>query len=86
MRAVNKNEIARAEREGRTPEPFPIISPHILRHTFCTRFCEQEKDIKMIQTIMGHSDIAITMNVYNDVNRERSEHSMQALESKIRLC
>ena len=82
----NKNEIARAEREGRTPEPFPIISPHILRHTFCTRFCEQEKDIKVIQTIMGHSDIAITMNVYNDVNRERSEHSMQALEGKIRLC
>lgn len=40
----------------------------------------------MIQTIMGHSDIAITMNVYNDVNRERSEHSMQALEGKIRLC
>ena len=47
-------------------EPLRIrdFSVHNLRHTFCTRFCENETNLKVIQEIMGHSDISTTMNIY----------------------
>ena len=31
--------------------------------TFCTRFCENEHNIKLIQDIMGHADISTTINI-----------------------
>ena len=43
---------------------MPIITPHILRHTFCTRLCERETNLKVIQSIMGHKDIQTTMDIY----------------------
>lgn len=47
-----------------------IISPHILRHTFCTRLCEVETNIKVIQELMGHSDYQITMRVYAEAQSD----------------
>ena len=43
---------------------MPIITPHSLRHTFCTRLCERETNLKVIQSIMGHKDIQTTMDIY----------------------
>lgn len=59
---------------------LPDFTPHILRHTFCTRMAEQGMDIKVLQTIMGHKNIAITMQVYNHVNSERARQEMKRLE------
>lgn len=46
----------------------PTISNHILRHTFTTRLNESDLNIKVIQTILGHSDISTTMDIYTDVS------------------
>jgi len=48
------------------------ISAHTLRHTGCTRDAEDGMDIKVLQYLMGHSNIQITNNVYNHVNEERA--------------
>ena len=61
--SYNDQERARAEEEGQKPELLPKFSAHILRHTFCTRFCENESNIKVIQEIMGHHDIKTTMDI-----------------------
>mgnify|MGYP000842614751 CR=1 FL=1 len=53
-----------AEKEKREPLLIRDFSVHNLRHTFCTRFCENETNLKVIQEIMGHSDISTTMNIY----------------------
>ena len=53
--------------------------------TFCTRFCENEKDLKVIQEIMGHADITTTMNIYNEATKERKVASFVNLEGKIRV-
>lgn len=45
----------------------PRISAHILRHTDCTRMAERERDVKVLQYIMGHANIAVTMEVYNHI-------------------
>ena len=81
----NKEETASAALEGRTPVLVPHFSAHILRHTFCTRFCENETNLKMIQSIMGHSDIRTTMNIYAEAMEEQKRQSMKSLEGKIRI-
>lgn len=81
VKAYNKVEIARAEKEHREPELLPHISPHILRHTFCTRCAESGMDVKVLQTIMGHSSIAVTMEVYNHVDEVRVQNEMKKLEN-----
>ena len=53
----NRDEAFAAKKEGREPCFLPKISPHILRHTFCTRMCENESNIKLIQDVMGHKNI-----------------------------
>ena len=41
-------------------------TPHVLRHTFCTRCIAAGMDIKTVQYLMGHSDASTTLNVYAD--------------------
>ena len=84
--ACNEQEIERAKKEHRQPVLIPHFSVHNLRHTFCTRFCENETDLKIIQEIMGHSDITTTMNIYNEATKERKQESFARLEGKIKIC
>ena len=60
---------------------LPDFSPHTLRHTFCTRMAENGMDIKVLQEIMGHKTIAVTMQVYNHVSFERAQKVMQEVEN-----
>lgn len=55
------------------------ITPHILRHTFCTRLASQNMNPKSLQYIMGHSNINITMNLYAHVSIERLKKELQDL-------
>ena len=49
-------------------EQMPKISPHVLRHTFCTRLASKNINPKSLQYIMGHADINITLNLYSHVS------------------
>lgn len=40
---------------------LPHISPHILRHTLCTRMAEAGIDIKVVQNYLGQTDIRTTI-------------------------
>lgn len=84
--ACNDQEVEQAKKEHRQPVLIPHFSVHNLRHTFCTRFCENETDLKIIQEIMGHSDITTTMNIYNEATKERKQESFARLEGKIKIC
>lgn len=79
----NKEEAAKAEEENRDPVLLPHFSCHHLRHTFCTRFCENETNLKVIQEIMGHADISTTMDVYAEATQEKKKASMTALQSAL---
>ena len=82
----NRKEEAAALVEDREAVLLPHFSAHNLRHTFCTRFCENETNIKMIQDIMGHADISTTMNIYAEATEEKKRQTMKNLEGKIRIC
>ena len=79
----NKEEESKAKEENRDPVLLPKFSCHILRHTFCTRFCENETNLKVIQEIMGHADISTTMDVYAEATQEKKKESMTSLQSAL---
>ena len=49
-------------------DQLPKVTPHVLRHTFCTHLANKNINPKSLQYIMGHSDINITMNLYAHVS------------------
>ena len=56
--------------EGRTP------SFHDLRHTFATVAIAAGSDVKSVASILGHSDVAMTLNVYANADKSAKERAM----------
>lgn len=75
----NAEEEVKAKKEKREPVMIPRFSCHIFRHTFASRFCENETNIKVIQEVMGHADVSTTMNIYAEVNNEVTRESIENL-------
>lgn len=47
---------------------FPRVTPHVLRHTFCTNMQRAGIDVKSLQYLMGHSNVSVTLDVYTHVD------------------
>lgn len=84
-RDYNEQELNKADKEKRKPVLLPPFSCHNLRHTFATRYCENETNLKVIQEILGHKDIATTMDVYAEATKDAKVKSFAGLEGKIRI-
>ena len=71
------DEAAAAAAEGRTPRTFRKFHPHTLRHTFATRCFEKEMEPKVVQKLMGHSNISITLNIYTHVLESKMDSELE---------
>jgi len=83
VETYNAEEQLEAKREKREPELLPDFSCHVLRHTFATRLCETETNLKVIQSIMGHKNIQTTMDIYAECTRQKKEESFDNLAVKL---
>ena len=60
-------------------EQLPNITPHILRHTFCTKLAQMNMNPKNLQYIMGHSSITITLDLYAHASEVGANKEMRRL-------
>lgn len=77
----NAYEEVKAKREGREPVMIPRFSCHITRHSFCTRLCENETNVKVIQSVMGHKDIQTTLDIYAEVSERKKKEVFKNLNN-----
>ncbi|GEA15567.1 site-specific integrase [Moorella sp. E308F] len=65
---------------------LPPINPHALRHTFATRLLEADEHPKVVQDLLGHSQISLTLDTYShasmDLKRRAAEKLDKILEVK----
>ena len=79
----NRDEKLMEQSDGKTPLYLPVFSPHILRHTFCTRLYELEPNLKVVQEVMGHKDYKTTMDIYNEATAQKKQQSFDSFNGKM---
>lgn len=55
---------------------MPCITPHVCRHTFCSKMAKSGMNPKTLQYIMGHSDISVTLNTYTHIRFEDAKEEL----------
>lgn len=58
---------------------MPKVTPHVCRHTFCSRMAAARMNPKTLQYIMGHSDISVTLNTYTHLGFEEASEEIRRL-------
>ena len=85
IKSHNDEEKAKAQEEGRKAVLLPSFTCHHLRHTFCSRLCEAEANIKVIQSVMGHRDVQTTLDIYAEVSDKKKRESLNGLFKEMKL-
>ncbi|WP_375180673.1 tyrosine-type recombinase/integrase, partial [Enterococcus rotai] len=58
------------------------LSPHSFRHTHASLLFESGASIKDVQKRLGHSSMAVTMDVYTHVTKEADDKLLKALNQQ----
>jgi len=59
---------------------LPKITPHVCRYTFCTNMAKSGMNPKVLQYIMGHGDISVTLDTYTHIKAEDAIAEMERLD------
>ena len=60
---------------------IPDATIHSLRHTFATKMLEQGENLKTVQELLGHADIATTGNIYSHVSAKVKREAVDRFDT-----
>lgn len=76
VKNINLNRKYIAKRDNKEFMEFPKISPHAIRHSFCSRCFEKGMNPKVVQRLMGHAYYSTTIDIYTHVVGEMFEQDI----------
>ena len=56
-----------------------LTHPHVCRHTYCSNMAKSGMNPKVLQYLMGHSDISVTLNTYTHLKLDDAKEEMEKL-------
>ena len=59
-----------------------LTRPHVCRHTYCSNMAKSGMNPKVLQYLMGHSDISITLNTYTHLKLDDAREEVEKLAKK----
>lgn len=62
---------------------LPTVTPHVLRHTFCTNAQQASLDVKSLQYVMGHSTASVTLDVYTHSDFDSAEKAFRRIAAAL---
>lgn len=78
--SVNKAITETLKRVNKDNELIEHFSAHALRDTFATRYIEQGGSPQVLKTILGHSSLAMTMDLYSHVMPNTKQKEMDSIK------
>ena len=59
-----------------------VVTPHVFRHTFCTRMAQAGMPVKELQYLMGNADVGTTLSIYAHMDYDAAEKSYNEIVAK----
>lgn len=59
-----------------------LTHPHVCRHTYCSNMAKSGMNPKVLQYLMGHSDISVTLNTYTHLKLDDAREEVEKLAKK----
>lgn len=64
-------------------DELPKITPHMCRHTYCTRMAISGININTLSYLMGHSSIEVTADVYTHINEKHAKVELDKVKEEL---
>ena len=77
-----RSVLKRLEKKGIKIERFTC---HAFRDTFATRYIEEGGSAQVLKTILGHSSLAMTMDLYSHVMPDTKQQEMELIENAFKM-
>jgi len=78
---ITKTVLKRAYMRIRKAADIPFLTNHVYRHSFATRMVEHQADYKALSIILGHTNVAFTINKYTNAETAFLHEQIELLNS-----